>query len=201
MNRWIFLTASLVMMVGFQNCAQQKLNDSIEQVQSLTDGAPESEKIFPDGDLAHVDTVEIPFRYQDSNVRSQAEFMKNGRILLSVDNGFIMAVDEGGQQMGDKDHCMKSEDRESLRSILDRANVCRGKQKVADENAMCIQVYQEGYASLYKSSEKIELGSAGNPCAPPLFDLCGEGALKEEFMTLITKVKASWNSMSCVSGG
>ncbi len=201
MNRWIFLTASLIMMIGFQNCAQQKLSEAGEQIQALSEEQSEDEKIFPDGELARVDTVEIPFRYQDSSVHAKAKFMKAGKILISVRNGFIMAVDESGQQVSNKDYCLKSDDRDNLKNILDRANVCKGKEKSVSEGAICAQVVQMGYASLYKSSDKIELGGAVNPCAAPEFDLCGHGALKEEFMALIAKVKSSWSSLSCVSGG
>ncbi len=199
MNRAVMLVAGLILIIGFQNCAQQSPNALQQANFQSQDSSADVEKIYPDGDLSRVDTIEIPIRYQDENSTARAKLLREGHLLVSMRNGIIMAVDDGGQKMNEHDHCISDDDRVELRSILSRANVCR--KKLAGEDGMvCAQVIKSPYASLYKSDEKIDLGKDTDSCGLKALELCGEGSLREDFLALITKVKSNWSSSSCVSG-
>lgn len=191
MNRGLALVGMLGLIVAFQNCSQETLTSSAENMKA-TDVA-----ITLPGEnaqAAKVSFVEIPdITANDHQAKIGASLgeEESYRLVISVDSGALQILDRANAVM-DRG-CLSQSDLQELKTILGGSRICQADSVAADQ--MCSQVYRPGYASLYADEQRISLGEQMDSCGRGKKDLCGE--LSNVFKAYVAHLKLNWSQMSC----
>lgn len=157
MKKWLVVLSSFVLVVSYQNCAQ---NPGLQDV-------PEE---------ANVARYE---KYSTESVTSATLWDNKSQRLLDLDltNGKIEGFEEYGNKPGQL-YCLRDGELESLNNFLKSAEVCEPVLETqTDDDVMCSTVYKYPYAALLFSKDEVRLGESMSGCDVPT-DLCGDKAAK-----------------------
>jgi hypothetical protein len=188
MIRYVFVGLAFCLVIGFQNCARtQEAGTSNNDILSNP-----SEKV----DVSQTEIVEVPVEYYIEHLPqpiTQAKVASLYHMEIDVKSGVIQVIDQNNQVNAGVQFCLSQQEADSLRAILNSAEVCDGSV-AADPNAMCAQVYAFPYAKLHTPEAEISLGEASDTChhGP---DLCGDQ--KAMLQSFLANLQGSLLSKTC----
>lgn len=156
MKKWFVVLSSFVLVVSYQNCAQ---NPGLQETPESA--SPSSYQKFS------TQSATAATLWDNSNQRLLDVDLKTGRI-------------EGYEEYGNKPgqlYCLRDSELESLTKFLKSSEICEPVLQVQDQEVMCSTIYKYPYAALLFSKDEIRLGEAMSGCDVPT-DLCGESSAK-----------------------
>ncbi|WP_413576867.1 hypothetical protein ACLVWU_02135 [Bdellovibrio sp. HCB290] len=163
------------LILGFQNCSQSNL--------SATElSAPSTHVVLPsdsksDESIA-ITSLEIP--------------VPQGVLSVDAKTGRIQLIDRNLSVL--EESCLQPSEVAELQSYLKTSNVC-GKP-APEEDVMCAQSYNAGYATLILGEQKLNLGESYDSCGRGYKDICGEQA-SQSFRGLIAYIQKNYHGMLC----
>lgn len=172
MKKWLIVISSFVLVVSYQNCAQNPgLQDSLE--------------------VAGVARYE---KYSAESATTATLWDNKNQRLLDVDlsSGQIEGFEEYGNKPGQL-YCLRSGELESLNAFLKSAEVCE-PVLANTEDVMCSTVYKYPYAALLFAKDEVRLGESMSGCDVPT-DLCDDKSAK--FKTFVSCVINKLDERSC----
>ena len=153
----------LVVMAGFQNCAQP--NKIINSPSGVTAGEVNSGSSAEYRKTA-ASSYDALTLMDDKNFRN---------IEIDLSSGKARSISlRTNKSLGDL--CLKPEDLKPVTDLLKQSDVCEPLAATKpQEGRICTQVYVYPYAALGEGGQKIMLGEKVDGCAPSV-DLCAEKA-------------------------
>nr|WP_295900074.1 hypothetical protein [uncultured Bdellovibrio sp.] len=193
MKRVLALVATLCLVLGFQNCAQNQMQSldmaSNEVSVNLPPQSSNGESSTPTA--GKVTYVEIPNISEDGAVAQKASEVTPYRLVISLQSGSIQLMDDSNAVL--QKRCLDSGSLQELKTILTGANICAASAPADDQ--ICAMKYQPGYASLFVNEKRVNLGEEQDSCGRGRKDLCG--ALTDVFQAYVSHVKQHWTEMNC----
>ncbi|WP_413613020.1 hypothetical protein [Bdellovibrio sp. HCB-110] len=193
MKRGLALIATLCLVLGFQNCAQNTMQTSDLTANEVSVNLPPSSSNGEEassGASGKVTYVEIPNISDEASVSGKATELTPYRLVISVQSGSIDLVDDTNAVL--QKRCLDSGSLQELKTILGGASICAAANA---DGEICAMKYTPGYASLYVNEKRVNLGEEQDSCGKGRKDLCG--ALTDVFQAYVSHVKQHWTEMNC----
>lgn len=147
-------------------------------------------------DLSAADYIDVSLRslYAENDIqRKSTRDLQNLKINLS--NGEMRYVDIEGSVVNPTRLCLKRQELEEFKAILQSVKVCQPNTPADREDIVCTQVYRYPFAQAeFASGEKIKLGEVAG-CTRSL-DLCDE--YKDVFNGFIAYLRNHLDSRKCL---
>ncbi|MEK2644133.1 hypothetical protein [Bdellovibrio sp. BCCA] len=198
MKRVLALVATLCLVLGFQNCAQNQMQSldlaasdvsvNLPPQSSNGDSSTGGSSVSTAGKVTY---VEIPNISEDGSVAQKASPVTPYRLVISLQSGSIQLMDDSNAVL--QKRCLDSGSLQELKTILGGANICAASAPAEDQ--ICAMKYQPGYASLFVNEKRVNLGEEQDSCGRGRKDLCG--ALTDVFQAYVSHVKQHWTEMDC----
>lgn len=171
-NKYQLVIAGLILIIGFQNCQQSKLEATgvVEQPSKLQSSlvgeqtTADSSPGFP-----HPDEVVITSK---SKIESLNGYDESGEINIKIDLQGPAAVTLFESDMVTVAGCLDNKRLSWLKGLLNGASLCQTSE-VKDNNISCTQEYRLPYGALGILGTTVPLGK-GNPCSGGLVYFCAE---------------------------
>lgn len=163
------LVASGVLLLSFQNCAQQSPGLQSESSEGLIQNKIE------DPVLAQAQSLDILTQGDQ-------------RISLNLHTGELIQEVEGIQMK----KCLSESLRGQIQDLLANSDLCEPQEPTPD--MACAQVYSAPYSEIHWSDKSVKVGEAFSSCHKDI-DLCGQDG--KILKGLLKDVLNRWNEWSC----
>jgi len=197
MKRYVFAAITFCLVIGFQNCAQNKLSDSTgaNAFGNPTEVTP-AEKM----DVSQTETVEVPeSSYLEAQLQPAIAQSKptstfaSHHLEIDAKTGVIHVYDQNEDLVAGVQYCLNSQDLEDLKGILATAKICDGTAS-ADDQVNCSMDYTYPYAKLLFVNAEVSLGESTSGCSKGP-DLCGQQ--KDMLQSFLANLQTNLSSKTC----
>jgi hypothetical protein len=162
MKKFSVILGLFIMIVSFQNCAQQKVD--LAGIYSV--GTPVN-KGSEDVQETPIEEIKKVVLWDPSN----KQFLD-----LDIDSGKMIAFEEGGTVLG-KNYCLSEPELVEVKTILLNSSICEKRLDIAAaKDQVCTMLYRYPYASIDTGKNEYRLGEMTSGCDQPM-DLCGDKSL------------------------
>jgi len=191
--------SSLVLVGTFQNCAQASgpmaFTPSTSGSSDLNPSTNSMDKI-ENVDLSAAEYIDISLRSLYAETEVQRKSTRDSQNLkINLSNGEMRYVDLEGGVVSPVRLCLRRQELEEFKAILQAVKVCQPNVPSAREDIACTQVYKYPFAWVeYASGEKVKLGEVAG-CSRSL-DLCDE--YKDVFNGFIAYLRNHLDSRKCL---
>ncbi len=175
----------VVIIFGYQNCIRPKNADG--QLTNLSAGIKLSEENIQKITFLNTENITVQ--------RNSNTFTMVSEVSYAVDmsNGEIHKSSHANSDI--EDFCLTDDFLNELRDILLVSSICK-TELVPQDNRVCNQVYNPGYAALTTSRESFDLGSSSDSCGSLKIDLC-ESTSVEMLKGWFQAVRNQLTQLSC----
>jgi len=147
-------------------------------------------------DLSAAEYIDISLRSLYAETEVQRKSTRDSQNLkINLSNGEMRYVDLEGGVVSPVRLCLRRQELEEFKAILQAVKVCQPNVPSAREDIACTQVYKYPFAWVeYASGEKVKLGEVAG-CSRSL-DLCDE--YKDVFNGFIAYLRNHLDSRKCL---